>query len=139
MVGKFFRNVNGKKKLNTQNMSSPLYQTLCLRVSLYTRRIHGSRVHAWDNSLKLEDNSCGHIISSPSCDLYDKTTINELELWPIIPGLQVWYPELKEKSVSIFTDNTKVYHMVRKGTSSNTTCMQWLRETSGYVKLIKLD
>ena len=60
---------------------------------------------------------------------YSKTNINELVLWPIISGLRVWYPDLKGKSVSIFTDNSQVYHiMVRKGTSSNRTCMQWLRE-----------
>ena len=91
---------------------------------------------SWDNSLKLEDNSCGHIISSLSCDLYDKTNINELELWPIISGLRVWYPELKGKSVSIFTDNTQVYHMVRNETDK--TCMQWLREIFWICKIYQI-
>ena len=93
---------------------------------------------SWDDSLEINNDQCNHIISLPSWDHYNKTNINALELWPIISGLRVWYPDLKGNSVSIFTDNTQVYHMVRKGTSSNKTCMQWLREIFWICKIYQI-
>ena len=133
----FSETFNGKKKIEYPEYELPLVSDSSLKdFAIYK----GDKwlVGSWDNSLELEHNSCGLIISSPSCDLYDKTNINELELWPIISGLQVWYPELKGKSVSIFTDNTQVQHMVRKGTSSNKTCMQWLREIFWICKIYQI-
>ena len=41
-------------------------------------------------------------------DTYDRSNINELELWQVLEGLRCWYPEFKGKSVTIFTDNTQV-------------------------------
>ena len=131
----FSETFNGKKKIEYPEYDLPLVSDSSLKgFAIYKGEewLAGSR----DNSLKLEDNSCGHIIRSPSFDLYDKTNINELKLWP--SGLQVWYPELKGKSVSIFTDNTQVYHMVRKGTSSNQTCMQWLKEKFWICKIYQI-
>ena len=80
-------------------------------------------------------------MSPPGLDYYDKSNINELELWPIVEGLRGWYPELKGKSVTIFTDNTQVMCMLRKGTSTNKgdsrprhlqeeRCKHWLGWTS---------
>ena len=60
-------------------------------------------------------------------DVYGKSNINALELWPIVEGLMCWHPEFKGKSVTVFTDNTQVMYMLRKGTSTNATCMEWLR------------
>ena len=54
-------------------------------------------------------------------DKYDPKNINELELWPILVGVKTWLSELKHKSVQIYTDNTQVFHMIRKGVSSNAT------------------
>ena len=76
----------------------------------------------------MENSVCGHITSPPGLDTYDKSNINELELWPILEGLRCWFPEFKGKSVTIFTDNTQVMYMLKKGTSTNATCMEWLRE-----------
>ena len=64
----------------------------------------------------LEDTFCSRIVSN----------INEL--WPIVEGLKCWYSEFKGKSMSVFTDNTQVMYMLRKGTSTNATCMSWLGE-----------
>ena len=52
----------------------------------------------WEGGLAPENSSCGHIVSSPGMDTYDKSNINELELWPIVEGLRCWYPEFKGKS-----------------------------------------
>ena len=71
-------------------------------------------------------------MSPPGAYYYDKSNINELELWPIVEGLRCWYPEFKGKSVTIFTNNTQVMYMLRKGTSTNSTCMEWLRETKNF-------
>ena len=40
----------------------------------------------------LENSSCGHITSPPGMDTYDKSNINELELWPILEGFKVLVP-----------------------------------------------
>ena len=112
----FAKTFNGKKKIIYPEYELPLVSDSSLKgFAIYKGEewLAGS----WDYSLTLDNDKCNHIISSPSFDEYDKTNINELELWPIISGLRVWYPDLKGKSVSIFTDNTQVYHMVRKGTS----------------------
>ena len=133
----FAKTFNGKKKMIYPEYELPLVSDSSLKgFAIYKGEewLAGS----WDDSLKLDNDKCNHIISSPSFDDYDKTNINELELWPIISGLRVWYPDLKGKSVSIFTDNTQVYHMVRKGTSSNKTCMQWLREIFWICKIYKI-
>ena len=129
--------LDGKKKIEYPENELPLVSDSSLKgFAIYKGEewLTGD----WENSLKLDNNSCGHIISSPSCDSNDRTKINELALWPIISGLRVWYPDLKGKSVSIFTDNTQVYHMVRKGTSSNKTCMESLREIFWICKLYNI-
>ena len=123
----FSKTFNGKKKIIYPEYELPLVSDSSLKgFAIYKGEewLAGSG----DDSLILDNDKCNHIISSPSFDNYNKTNINELELWPIISGLRVLYPDLKGKSVSIFTDNTQVYHMICKGTSSNKTCMQWLRE-----------
>ena len=112
----FSKTFNGKNKIIYPEYELPLVSDSSLKgFAIYKGEewLTGS----WDDSLILDNDKCNHIISSPSFDNYNKTNINELELWPIISGLRVWYPDLKGKSVSIFTDNTQVYHMVRKGTS----------------------
>ena len=133
----FAKTFNGKKKIIYPEYELPLVSDSSLKgFAIYKGEewLAGS----WDDSLILDNDKCNHIISSPSFDNYNKTNINELELWPIISGLRVWYPDLKGKSVSIFTDNTQVYHMIRKGTSSNKTCMQWLREIFWICKIYQI-
>lgn len=60
--------------------------------------------------------------------MVDYTNINVLELWPIVVGLQRWYPKLRNCTLVIYTDNTQVQYMLTKGVSSNKICMRWLRE-----------
>ena len=92
----------------------------------------------WEGEIGLENSSFGHITSHPGMDTYDKSNINELELWPILEGLRCWYPEFKGKSVTIFTDNTQVMYMLRKGTSTNSTCMEWLRQIFWITKIFNI-
>ena len=92
----------------------------------------------WEDEIVLENTSCGHIVSPPGMDCYDRSNINELELGPIVEGLRCWYPEFKGKSVTVFTDNTQVMYMLRKGTSTNATCMEWLREIFWITKIFNI-
>ena len=92
----------------------------------------------WEGEIALENSSCGHIISPPGMDTYDKSNIKELELWPIVEGLRCWYSEFNGKSVTIFTNNTQVMYMLRKGTSTNITCMEWLREIFWITKIFNI-
>ena len=48
-----------------------------------------------EDEIVLGSTSCGHIVSPPGMDLFDKSNINELELWPFVEGLNCWYPEVK--------------------------------------------
>ena len=91
-----------------------------------------------EDEIVLKNSSCGRIVSPPGVDYYDKSNINELELWPIVEGLRCWYPEFIDKSVTIFTDNTQVMYMLRKGTSTNSTCMEWLREIFWITKIFNI-
>lgn len=77
---------------------------------------------------KFDDTDCHHVGEAPCYDNVDYSNINVLELWPILLGLKRWYTLLAHKSVLIYTDNTQVKCMLRKGMSSNKTCMSWLRE-----------
>ena len=85
----------------------------------------------------MKNSSCGHIVSPPGADYYDKSNINELELWPIVEGLRCWYPGFRSKSVTIFTDNTQVMYMLRKGTSTYSTCIEWLRKFLNICLVVK--
>ena len=60
------------------------------------------------------------------------------QIWQEICSTKTWIPELRNKSVQIYTDNTQVFHMVRKGVSSNTTCMAWLRELFWVCKIYRI-
>ena len=84
----------------------------------------------WDNSIKFQSqgSGCCHIAMAPAFDSYDPTNINELELWPVLRGLQEWGVYFKDMSVDVVTDNTQVFDMIRTGRSRNITCMTWLRE-----------
>ena len=124
---KFCATFNGKRKIEYEEYPIPLISDSSLKgFAVYKGKewLGGT----WEGEIALENSSCGHITSPPGMDTYDRSNINELELWPILEGLRCWYPEFKGKSVTIFTDNTQVMYMLRKGTSTNSTCMEWLRE-----------
>ena len=53
-------------------------------------------------------------------------------------GFYISWGEFKNKSVTMFTDNTQVMCMLRKGTSTNTTCMAWLREIFWIKKIFNI-
>lgn len=74
------------------------------------------------------ETDCNHISSAPIYGDTDYSNINELELWPILLGLHHWYPLLRGKSLRLLTDNTQVMGLLRKGSSTNATCMNWVRE-----------
>ena len=119
--------LNGKREIEYEEYPIPLISDLSLKdFAIYKGKdwLAGT----WEDEIVLDDTSCGHIVSPPGMDVYGKSNINALELWPIVEGLMCWHPEFKGKSVTVFTDNTQVMYMLRKGTSTNATCMEWLRE-----------
>ena len=73
---------------------------------------------------------CDHIGSLPVVEreVVDFRNINVLELWPIVVGLKRWSHLLKNKTLTLFTDNTQVMYMLRKGSSTNPICMSWIKE-----------
>ena len=85
----------------------------------------------WSEHPMIELKShCDHIGSSPVVerDFVDFRNINVLELWPIVVGLKRWAQKLRNKTLTLFTDNTQVMHMLIKGSSTNPICMSWIRE-----------
>lgn len=83
----------------------------------------------WPNVPSLEvDTECNHIGSSPLFNKTNYDNINELELWPILLGLHRWCNVFHGKTIRLLTDNTQVMGMLRKGSSTNLTCMDWVRE-----------
>ena len=134
---KFCAPFNGKRKIEYEEYPIPLISDSSLKgFAVYKGKewLGGT----WEGKIALENSSCGHITSPPGMDTYDRSNINELELWPILEGLRCWYPEFKGKSITIFTDNTQVMYMLRKGTSTNSTCMEWLREIFWITKIFNI-
>lgn len=83
----------------------------------------------WPNVPQLDVvTTCHHIGAAPAFGTTDYSNINELELWPILLGLHRWYPLLRNKTLHLLTDNTQVMGLLKKGTSTNATCMDWVRE-----------
>lgn len=83
----------------------------------------------WPNVPPLElDTPCDHVGPAPVFNNTDYSNINILELWPILLGLHRWYKLFQGKTVRILTDNTQVMGMLKKGSSINVTCMDWVRE-----------
>ena len=82
-----------------------------------------------EDSLVLST-KCNHSGSPPMVerDVVDFRNINVLELWPIVVGLKRWASKLRNKTLTLFTDNTQVMFMLRKGSSTNPICMSWIRE-----------
>lgn len=74
------------------------------------------------------DSECKHIVSPPSCNYYDESNINVLELWPIVCALQRWGILMKDSEVECVSDNMQVIYMLKTGRSKNVPCMYWLRE-----------
>ena len=134
---KFCATLNGKRKIEYEEYPIPLISDPSLKgFAVYKGKewLGGT----WEGEKALGNSSCGHITSPPGMDTYDRSNINELELWPILEGLRCWYPEFKGKSITIFTDNTQVMYMLRKGTSTNSTCMEWLREIFWITKIFNI-
>lgn len=71
---------------------------------------------------------CNHICQAPKFNVTTFDNINMLELWPILLGIHRWYHLFKNCRVSLLTDNTQVLGMLRKGSSLNKVCMDWIRE-----------
>ena len=114
----------------------PPFRTTVKIICLYWQRRTNPN---GQNGIELET-ECNHIVPPPPVigHFYDPKNINELELWPILIGVKAWLPELKYKFVQIYTDDTQVFHMIRKGVSSNANCMGWLRELFWVCKIYKI-
>lgn len=65
----------------------------------------------WDDSMCVISQS-NHVVSSPSCNVYDESNTNVLELWPIVKCLQRWYDVLRNRKVESFLDLCSIqYHV----------------------------
>lgn len=93
--------------------------------------VYGSQWLAgcWDRSMEEDfcSTSCNHWVQPPEIEVKHLSNINVLELWAVIAAIERWAPELSNNSVSLYTDNLQVMHMIRGGASVNSLCMSWLR------------
>ena len=121
---------NGVSKINNVDYCYPMVSDSSLKgfgVYMGDDWIAGS----WSEEPGIQFNSkCDHIGHAPVVerDIVDFRNINVLELWPIVVGLKRWSDVLKNKALTLFTDNTQVMHMLINGSSVNPICMSWIRE-----------
>lgn len=59
---------------------------------------------------------------------WDVSSINELEIYPVLLASQKWGHIWRGKVVLVLSDNTTVVSAINKGTSSSSKVMVWLRE-----------
>ena len=84
---KFCTTFNGKRKIKFDEYPIPLISDSSMKdFAIYKGKecLAGN----CEGEIVLENSSCGHKVSPPEIDIYDKTNINELELWPIVEGLR---------------------------------------------------
>ena len=94
----FSETFNGKKNKIYPEYELPLVSDSSLKgFAIYKGEewLAGS----WDDSLKIEYDSCGHIISSPSCDYHNKTNIM---CWNYGPSSQVFEYGIQNLKVNLF-------------------------------------
>ena len=126
----FCRSFNGVSQINNRDYHEPMVSDASLKgFGVYLGRDWAAG--SWDlgSGIKVES-GCEHVSSPPiqDRDLVDFSNINVLELWPILVGLRRWSNLLKNSSLTVFTDNTQVMFMLIKGSSTNVTCMAWIKE-----------
>ena len=119
---------NGSSKIVKDQYYLPMVSDSSLRgFAVYLG--HDWAVGTWEDKFYIPLTSdCHHIVFRPVEEVFDKSNINELELWPIVVGLKRWFHLLKNKSLLVFTDNTQVMYMLTNSRSSNSVCKRWLRE-----------
>ena len=74
----------------------------------------------------------------PIREVWFRKCVAKCKLHVLWVTLRCWYPEFKGKSIIIFTDNTQMMYMLRKGTSTNSTCMERLREIFCITKIFNI-
>ena len=126
----FCRTFNGVSQINNVDYHHPMISDASLKgFGVYMG--HDWAAGSWEVVPEFEVQSeCSHIVNPPvqDRDLVDFSNINVLELWPILVGIKRWSKILRNKSLTLFTDNTQVMHMLLKGSSTNLTCMAWIKE-----------
>ena len=119
---------NGTVKMFNEEFALPMVSDSSLRgfaVYLGSDWVAGT----WEDKFHIPlVSECSHIGFRPVWDFFDKSNINELELWPIVVGLKRWVNLLSNRAIHVFTDNTQVMFMLINGCSSNSTCRNWLKE-----------
>ena len=125
---RIFPYFNGTVKMFTIDFELPMVSDSSLKgfgVYLGTDWVAGT----WSDENHIQIISdCSHVGFRPVWDRIDPSNINELELWPVVVGLKRWVNQLRDKNVYVFTDNTQVMFMLLNGSSSNSTCKNWLKE-----------
>lgn len=56
----------------------------------------------------------------------ENTSINFLELWPVVCAIRRWGPRLRGRQVLVMSDNQQVVTMLRTGRSRCHRCMSWI-------------
>ena len=126
----FCASFNGVSQINNVDYCYPMVSDASLKgFGVYLDRDWVAGSWSEDDSF-LWDSSCGHAGEAPVVEreVVDFRNINVLELWPIVVGLKRWASKLRNKTLTLFTDNTQVMHMLIKGSSTNPICMSWIRE-----------
>ena len=80
-----------------------------------------------DHQISMKSD-CVHIVAPPTMEKLNDKNINVYELYPILVGLRRWGEKFRGRTVIAFTDNTQVLYMLRKGSSTNRQCLEWLKE-----------
>lgn len=124
----FAEQFNGKAAIANPECEFPMYSDSSF--SGYGACMAGDWVlGTWSHSDSIDtDNRCGHIGPQPSLPDEESSNINTLEMWPVLVGLRRWASYFTGKSVTLYIDNTQVKCMIANSSSSNKTCMEWLRQ-----------
>ena len=126
----FCRTFNGVSPINNRDHHDPMVSDSSLKgFGVYLGQDWAAGSWELDPGFTINSN-CEHVALPPIEDrgIVDFNNINVLELWPILIGLRRWSKLVSNKTLTVFTDNTQVMYMLIKGSSTNTTCMAWIKE-----------
>lgn len=82
---------------------------------------------------------CQHTVNPPIFNELSNSSINVIELWPVLAGVKRWGKIWSNSYVLLHTDDTQVVSMVSSGRSRNTQAMCLLRELFWICAIYKID
>lgn len=125
---RFAEHFNGKSAISNPPCEFSLFSDSSF--SGYGAHMAGDWIlGTWSSTDSIElNNCCDHIGPHPDLPPQESRNINTLEMWPVLVGLQRWAAYFSGKTITLYIDNTQVKHMIINSSSSNETCMEWLRQ-----------